>query len=72
MTDTCEIKWVDANGQPTPDTNPAIGRCRVVAYDRVIHGRTIQFPTSQWFNICACHAKQLSEPGMEIWEFEAR
>ena len=61
MTDTCEIKWVDANGQPTPDTNPAIGRCRVVAYGRVIHGRTI-----------ACHAKQLSEPGMEIWEFEAR
>jgi hypothetical protein len=68
---TCQIEWVDSSGQPTPDSNPAIGRCRVEAYDRVIHGRSIHFPTSQWFCICAEHAKQLANPGMEIWSFEA-
>jgi hypothetical protein len=36
----------------------------------MLHGRRVHFDQSQWFHICAEHAKQLAEPGMEIWEFE--
>jgi hypothetical protein len=71
MTRTCEIKWIDGNGNPTPDDRPAIGRVRLEARVQQFHGRALSFSQSQWFNICACHAKQLSEPGMESWTFEA-
>jgi hypothetical protein len=27
---------------------------------------------SEWFHICAEHAKQMGEPGMHIWEWEAK
>jgi hypothetical protein len=64
MCPTCQISWIDA------DTNPAIGYVRTKARDVVFHGRTIHFETSEWYPICAEHAKQLSEPGMEIWDFE--
>jgi hypothetical protein len=26
----CEIKWIDQNGNPTPDTNPAVARVRTI------------------------------------------
>jgi len=68
---TCCIKWIDANGNPTPDTNPAIGRARTVARVEQIHGRGVRFEASDWFPICAEHAKHLRDPGMHIWEFEA-
>jgi hypothetical protein len=33
-------------------------------------GREVHFDATKWFAICAEHAKQLSQPGMEMWEFE--
>jgi hypothetical protein len=71
MTCTCQIKWIDKQGSPTPDNNPAIGRCRTVARYQMIGGRNLFFDASKWFNICAEHARQLTLPGMHIWEFEA-
>lgn len=67
---TCQIRWIDKNGRPTDDTNPAIYRVRTKDRYEHHHGRTIHFPQSQWFNCCAEHFKQLSEPGMHIWECE--
>ena len=71
MTSTCQIQWIDDHGNPTPDSNPAIGRVRVASYSRMFHGRMIHFPTTQWFCICAEHAKRLGDDGMDIWTFEA-
>ena len=68
---TCQIKWIDKSGQATPDTNPAIGRVRTVSRVEQIGGRGVRFDASDWFFICACHAKQLTDRGMHIWEFEA-
>ena len=64
----CRIKWIDTFGQPTPDDNDAIALVRCKARVEQHHGRAIAFAESEWFPICACHAKQLSEPGMHIWE----
>jgi hypothetical protein len=65
---TCQIQWIDANGNPTPDNNPAIQRVRTIARDEIVSGRKVHFDASRWFCICAKHSKQLSEPGMHIWE----
>jgi hypothetical protein len=70
MCDTCKIQWVDADGQPTPDNNPAIGRVMLPPRVLQIQGRGVQFDASDWFPICAEHAKRLSEPGMEHWIFD--
>jgi hypothetical protein len=71
MTEVCEIKWIDdKTGELTPDSNPPIGRARTVARSYRMHGRQLRMEASQWFNICSCHAAKLTEPGMEIWEFE--
>jgi hypothetical protein len=67
---TCQIQWIDGQGNPTQDTNPSIGRIRTKARDQIIAGRMVHFQTSEWFHVCAEHAAQMSEPGMEIWEWE--
>ena len=66
----CQIQWIDAQGNPTPDSNPAIARVRCKAREQIIAGRVVRFDQSQWFNICAEHAAQMSNPGMEIGECE--
>lgn len=66
----CQIKWVDETGTPTPDDNDAIGRVMLGGYVLQIRGRGIKMGESAWYNICACHAKQLAEPGMHGWIFE--
>jgi hypothetical protein len=60
----CQIQWIDAQG------NPAIARVRCKAREQIIAGRVVRFDQSQWFNICAEHAAQMSNPGMEIGECE--
>lgn len=65
----CEIKWIDEKGNPTIDTNEPIGKVRCKAHVSQIGGRGIQFADSEWFTICAEHAKRLNDPGMERWEF---
>ena len=66
----CAIQWIDDKGQPTPDDNEAIGRVRTLKRTEWYHGRQIFFDTSDWYPICACHAKRLRDPGMHIWIFE--
>jgi hypothetical protein len=65
---TCQIKWIDDNGQATPDNNEAVQRVRTVKRVEQFHGRALSFGESAWFFICAEHLNQLSEPGMHIWE----
>ena len=70
MVDTCRIQWVDENGRTTPDQNPMVGFAWTVERDEVIEGRKIHTSSSVRFPICAEHAKEISEPGMEHWRFE--
>jgi hypothetical protein len=67
---TCQIKWVNSQGQPTPDNNPATCRVRCKARTEQFHGRALSFSQSEWFLCCAEHAKRLAEPGMHIWDCE--
>ena len=60
----CEIAWIDKNGKPTPDDNIATGRVRCRLSPKTV------FLYSMWYNICAEHAKRLSDPDMDEWEFE--
>jgi hypothetical protein len=64
----CKIRWIDGNGKPTDDTNPAIMEVRTIDRHEHIGGRTLHFESSDWFPICENHAKRLDEPGMHIWE----
>ena len=68
---TCKIQWIsDFDTRPTPDTNEAIGECRCKAHVSQVHGRAIKHEDSEWFPICAAHAKQLNHPSMFNWEFK--
>ena len=64
----CKIRWIDDQGNPTDDENDAVMLVRTKDRHQWIAGRQHHFTASQWFPICACHAKKLNEPGMEIWE----
>jgi hypothetical protein len=68
----CQIQWINKDGKLTPDDHPSIGRCRCKEHFEQIGGRAVKFETSRWYEICAEHAKRLSDPGMHHWEFEAR
>lgn len=70
MTNTpCAIQWIDDDGRPTPDQNPAIGAVQCTAHIVQIAGRGVEIGASAWFPICADHAARLAEPGMEHWIF---
>jgi hypothetical protein len=71
MSHTCQIRWIDNTGEATPDSNPAIGRVRTIDRVEQFRGQGMHFAASDWYNICAEHAKRLRDPGMHIWEFEA-
>jgi hypothetical protein len=47
---TCRIQWIDAQGKPTPDSNPAVARARCKAGVEQHDGRAIQFDQSQLFH----------------------
>ena len=66
----CTTQWVDENGKPTPDDNPATCLVWRVAYIEQYHGRAVRFSETLKFACCAEHAKQLSKPGMEHWRCE--
>lgn len=67
--ETCRIQWIDEDGNPTPDQNPAIGRCRTLERDTWIDGRVVHNPASEWFPICREHAAHLWK--LNGWTFEA-
>ena len=68
---TCEIEWFDEQGRLTGDDNPSIGRVRTKEYDFVRpNGSVVHLAASPYRHICAAHAKRLTEPGKEIWEWE--
>ena len=74
MTDAiCEIQWIDSDGNPTPDSNVAIGRVRVRPYsvDLFTIPGPSYFAGPRWYNICADHTAHLKDPKMCFWEFEA-
>jgi hypothetical protein len=56
----CQIRWIDAQGNPTPDTNPAIGRVRCKGHDQIIAGRMVHFTTSEWFHIAQNMLRRLA------------
>lgn len=62
----CAIKWVDKQGNFTPDTNDAVILVRCRGRIEKHHGRAV--PQSEWFGCCAEHAKRLDDAGMHIWE----
>jgi hypothetical protein len=64
----CQIKWIDAQGNPTPDANEATCIIRTNARVEQLHGRAIEFNESPWFWCCADHARRLNDAGMHIWE----
>lgn len=74
MKPTCEIRWVDDHGHPTPDTNPAVARCRMDAHDWTDSstGRVIHFEASQWYWICQHHLDQLlhTRSIRALWTYE--
>lgn len=54
---TCQIQWIDKNGNPTPDSNYSVG---IATCDVTVFG-----PKS--FHICKEHAKQLAS--LPNWSF---
>lgn len=73
MKPTCKIQWVSTDGRPTPDESPAIGYVRREAYREpyatALNG-FIDHTETEWFPICADHAKRLNDRGMEQWTFK--
>lgn len=69
----CEIQWIDQQGRPTPDTDPAVGYVQREAYDHqdphAVNG-VIHYQATKWFPICEAHKARLTERGMEHWRFK--
>lgn len=57
---TCQIEWIDEQGNPTPDTNPAIGvaTCHSVSFGK---------EGSRPLFICAEHAARINELELCDW-----
>ena len=66
----CEIKWIDKDGNATPDNNEAIQLARTKDRMADVGGANgpVHFTASRWYPICAEHSKRFSETGMHIWE----
>lgn len=63
---TCEIKWVGADGLPTPDANAAVGYVRCLGYP--VEGSVSYKPApSRWYAICLNHLPMMPLDG--FWEF---
>ena len=70
---TCKIRWIDADGQPTPDDNPAIGEAWMVEYTlEKLSGPSgpIRIPGSKRTPICAEHEQRIRGYEMRHWRFE--
>ena len=66
----CEIQWMDAQGDLTPDNNTAIGRVQCAPRCEIFSDTMVRFGRSRWFYICHDHAQRLNGPGMQDWSFQ--
>lgn len=58
----CEIKWIDAQGKPTPDENDAIGYAVFHMHDLDDTHVGLQFgATERKYPICATHRETLRQ-----------
>ena len=66
---TCSIRWIDSDGNPTPDENIAVGEVRCLGYPLTGPNANPSYkPTpTRWFPICATHKTQMPADG--YWEF---
>lgn len=62
----CEIQWIDKEGNPTPDTCPAIGEVYLATHSETApNGHVYQIRGSRPYRICAEHARQAL--GLQHW-----
>lgn len=68
---TCKIQWIDQNGEPTPDTNEAVGTVYVEAHVVQIGGHGVTMGRSADYPICAEHLKRFHVEHLqaEHWVF---
>lgn len=67
---TCKIQWITETGEPTPDTNPAIGYVQCEAYTEqypAAKNGVIEYRETPWYPICAAHAARLP---IAHWNFK--
>lgn len=61
---TCKIQWVDNQGNPTPDDNPAVAlavcQCSDCGLAHGIEGSPVIVPDSRPYPICAQHLAYLN------------
>lgn len=62
----CEIQWVDATGNPTPDTNEAVGTVQCLGYPCPSNPSYRPEPSRE-FPICADHLRQMPQDGHWIF-----
>jgi len=67
---TCRIQWIDSQGNPTPDANPAVGVAWTVDYYHMMRdGHVIHFTESEAFPICEAHRARMDAPETAFWRF---
>lgn len=73
MTLYCAIQWIDENGKPTPDSNPAVAIAVFVSHQCLVNGRRHQGEERR-FPICAEHVKRIptlkESCGFAHWRLE--
>lgn len=70
---TCKIQWIDGQGNPTPDTNIAVGEAWMPERTYTMSdGRRVFFGESERFPICLEHLKRMRVERLDkTWRFEA-
>ena len=62
----CQIQWVDADGNPTPDTNEAVGTVQCLGYPCRANPSYKPEPSRE-FPICAEHLLRMPDDGSWIF-----
>lgn len=67
---TCAIQWIDKQGNPTPDTNPAVALIQCMGIYSVERVGYVPEP-SEVFPCCAEHLKQIPYHNPGNWRLVA-
>ena len=65
---TCRIQWIDDQGKPTPDSNPAVAIATRTAHPIIIDGRDCGSTDEQSFPICQEHLDRLNDENYRGWQ----